>query len=100
MNPPEKKRRRPASSNSRAAKHNKERHCEERKRYVLRAKSDFNSDCFIRQPQGCCHLQSPLSVGRALDCFVTITADLHHPTGDEHGAVWVISSRRVLGVIA
>jgi len=65
-----KERQRPASSNSRAAKHNKERHCEERKRYVLRAKSDFNSDCFIRQPQGCCHLQSPLSVGRALDWFV------------------------------
>jgi hypothetical protein len=31
---------------------------------VVRATSDFNSDCFMRQLQGCCHLRSPLSVGR------------------------------------
>jgi hypothetical protein len=34
---------------------------------VVRATSDFNSDCFMRQLQGCCHLRSPLSVGRGLD---------------------------------
>jgi hypothetical protein len=32
---------------------------------VVRATSDLDSDCFMRHLQGCCHLRSPLSVGRA-----------------------------------
>jgi len=32
---------------------------------VVRATSDLGSDCFMRHLQGCCHLRSPLSVGRA-----------------------------------
>src|SRR5664279_4046442 len=32
---------------------------------VVRATSDLGADCFMRQLQGCCHLRSPLSFGRA-----------------------------------
>src|SRR5450759_483122 len=32
---------------------------------VVRATSDLDSDCFMRHLQRCCHLRSPLSVGRA-----------------------------------
>src|ERR1035437_1793252 len=32
---------------------------------VVRATSDLDPDCFMRHLQGCCHLRSPLSVGRA-----------------------------------
>src|ERR1035437_6996615 len=32
---------------------------------VVRATSDLDSDCLMRHLQGCCHLRSPLSVGRA-----------------------------------
>ena len=34
---------------------------------VVRATSDLDSDCLMRQLQGCCQLRSPLSVGRGLD---------------------------------
>jgi hypothetical protein len=34
---------------------------------VVRATSDFDSDCFMRHLQGCCQLRSPLSVVRGLD---------------------------------
>jgi hypothetical protein len=33
---------------------------------VVRASSDLDSDCFMRQLQGCCHLRSPLCVRRGL----------------------------------
>jgi hypothetical protein len=32
---------------------------------VVRATSDLDSDCYMRHIQGCCHLRSPSSVGRA-----------------------------------
>src|SRR5450756_293774 len=32
---------------------------------VVRATSDLDSNCFMRQLQRCCHLRSPWSVGRA-----------------------------------
>jgi hypothetical protein len=34
---------------------------------VVCATSDLDSDCFMCQFQGCCHLRSPLCVGRGLD---------------------------------
>src|SRR6202042_3668717 len=33
---------------------------------VIRAASDLDSDCFMRNLQGCCHLPSPMSAGRAM----------------------------------
>jgi hypothetical protein len=34
---------------------------------VVRPTSDFDSNCFMRHLQGCCHLRSPLSVSRGSD---------------------------------